>query len=883
MPGAAALGYNHGVKAALRAGGLAVFFLAVGLLLTRPLASHFASGVPYTRTADAADPVKHGVSGDHLQVYYRFWLFGDVLAGNSAPFENKYEFSAAPGSTRPLWGYFLPYPLIFAALRPFGGAAGYNAAVLASFVLSGIAVFLLVRFYTGDKLAAAVGGTAFAASGYRVTSLLSGHPLGFSVFLLPLFLLCVERTLATRSRRGALAAGLVLLLLADNDLHVLYLSALCAPLFVLAHFAVRPPRGWAAEARALLVPGLILALFAAGALALKLPLLAQVGVAEAPARSLAEVAALAPRLAAALDRGNPVQSTYVYPGAAACAAALLGLVLAARPGWRADEGRAALRRMLFFAALFAGAYVLAFGPAFPLAAPYHALYRHLPKFSLLRQTSKLMAVASFALAVLAGLGVAALRRRLPGRAGVLAAGAFLLALVVDGSGWPGGGAGITVLPGAVPAYDTALRPAPEARVLNVPVWPGDNAWSSLYQYYATLYRTVMVNGYLPVPPPGYQEQVVRPLAGLNAGQLDARRHALLRRMGVEYLIFHQEAFPADACLFPSQFALDGLLASPYLALAAGEAPVWVFRVLAPEETGGRGPLFPSSPVGVALPLWLTVAGDSREDPQAASGRSLLVGPQLRSLALQPPRATPAGRYLLALNLRPEGPVRFSLAARRESGEVLAQRDFAESGAGYRPVTLEFALPEADGVEYRLESVEGNAVALDWLHLRFADEPDPLAGFEFDDLYHVGNVRPVAGASNGTALRLTPDDPVGQITRGPYRLLGAGEWVITLRLGLAAGAGPLPDAAVATVALRTHLDEYGKERDRPGGVILPERLIRAGELAGAGQGADLALPFTLARPTFLSVNVQSLGPGLILDRATLRRAGAPEYPETGAAR
>jgi len=32
-----------------------------------------------------------------------------------------------------------------------------------------------------------------------------------------------------------------------------------------------------------------------------------------------------------------------------------------------------------------------------------------------------------------------------------------------------------------------------------------------------------------------------------------------------------------------------------------------------------------------------------------------------------------------------------------------------------------------------------------------------------------------------------------------------------------------------------------------------------------------------------VNVQSLGPGLILDRATLRRAGAPEYPETGAAR
>ncbi len=860
------------MKAALRAGGLAALYLVLGLLLTRPLGSHFTTGIPYTRTADAADPVKHAVLGDHFQVYYRFWLFGDVLAGNSAPFENKYEFSVAPGAARPLWGYFLPYPLLFAAARPLGGAAGYNAALLASFLFSGLALYLLVRHYTGDRLAAAVGGAAFAASGYRLTSLLSGHPLGFSLFLLPLFLYCLERLLATRSRRAALAAGFALLLLGDNDLHVLYLTALCAPLFVLAHFSARAPRGWAAEARALLVPGLLLALFAAGALALKLPLLSETGLAAAPARPLQQVSALAPTLGAALDRGNPVQSTYVYPGAAACAAALAGLLLAAGVARRPGEGRAALRRMLFFAALFAGAYVLAFGPSFPLGAPYRALYDHLPKFSLLRQSSKLMGLASFALAVLAGLGVAALRRRLPGRAGAAAAGAVLLAVVADGSGWPGPGAGITLLPGSVPAYTTSLRGEPEARVVNVPVWPGDDAWSSLYQYYATLYRTVMVNGYLPVPPAGYQEQVVRPLAGLNAGQVDARRYELLRSMGVGYLIFHQEAFPAKACLFPSQFALDGLLASPYLALAAGEAPVWVFRIRAPGEVGARAPRFPSSAVGVAVPLWLAVPGQSRDDAEAASGRSLGLGPEARQLTLQPPRATPAGSYRLSVNLRPAGAARLRLSARLAKGGLLAARSFDEGGAGYRAVTLDFTLPEAADVAYHLEKEAGAPLALDWLHLRFADREEPISSFEFDELYHLGNVRPFAGASKGTALRLAAADPLGQVTRGPYRLLGAGAWALTLSLGYDAAVGLPPERAVGAVALRTHLDEYGKERERPEGLILPERVICAGELSGAAPLTELTLPFTLARPTFLSVDVRHLRHGLVLDRATLRRVG-----------
>lgn len=851
---------------------LVAFFLVVGLVLSAPLARHFREGVPYTRHGDGGGTPHVNVFGDHLQLYYRLWLLGDTVFGPSEPFRNRYEFSTAPGHQAPLTGYFSPASLVFLIFSPLGPAAGYNAALLAAIVFSGLAMRALVLHYTGDRTAAIVGGTAFAAAPYTAIAVLGGHPIGLAAFYVPLSILLLERLLERRSLRTAFAAGAVFALLADNELHTLYFVALLCPLFVARHFAARPPRTWARELRALLAPLAVAAAIAACAVGLKLSLLPPSAAVGGPSRSVGEVALYAPHLRDLLDRGNGNVTTHVYPGAAICLVAAIGLTLAALRGRQADGSSFPLRHALFFSTVLAASLVLAFGPRFPLKAPYLFLYEHLPKFSLLRQTAKLMLPASFALAVLAGLGWAALRRSLPGRRGLAATGIALAAIVLDAAPFPGPGVGISLLPARVEAYERVFADRPGARVANVPIWPGNDAWTSHYLYYATRYRTIMVNGYSPIVPPGYEEQVFRPLAPLNAGQVGERQYELLRRLGVEYLIFHEESFPAKVCLFPAQYALDNLLSSRYLELAARESPVTVLRVRAPGELPAGGEPFGSSVVGVALPAARSAKGESIVDADAASGTGLVVAGQSPAVRLQRPRTTPAGSYSLAVRVRPSGSVRFSLQARRAADDaVLAERTFEEGGEGYRAVTLDFALAESIPVYYQLQHAGGGSLAVDWLYLRFADQGDPLAGFEFEELYHAGNSVPWAGASGGRVLLLTPADPEGQVTRGPYRLLEPGRYALTASLALPPGAVPPPQAVVASFVLRNHLDEVPGQRDRPENVLMAERPVTAGELAANGL-RPVVFDFSIERPAFLSVNLQHFKHGLIADRVTLARVG-----------
>ena len=852
---------------------LAAYFLAVGLVLSAPLHRHFTDGVPYARHPAPGAALRENVSGDHLQLHYRFWLFGDTLLGPSHAFRNRYEFSTQPGSERPLASYFSPFSLVFLLFSPLGPAAGYNAALLASFVFGGLAMHALVLHYTGDRAAALVGGTAFAAAPYVAIAAFGGHPLGFAAFFLPLSVLLLERLLARPSLCAAAAAGAAFVLLADNDLQVLYFVALLCPLVVARHFAALPPRSWLGAARALVAPLLLAAALAGAAAAFKLSLLPPAESFGGPSRSPQVIARYSPRLPDLLVRSGDSMSTYVYPGVAICLAAVAGLSAAAAARRPPPPGQRPLARLaLFYAAFFCASLVLAFGPRFPLAAPYHFLYEHLPKFSLLRLTSKLMLPAGFALAALAGLGWAALRRALPPRRGLLATGIVIAAIVGDASPFPGPGIGISLLPARVEAYERVFRDRPGSRVVNVPIWPGSSAWTSHYLYYATRYRTVMVNGYHPIIPPGYEEQVFRPLGPLNAGQVRQRQYEALLGMGVDYLAFHEESFPPIVSLFPAQHTLENLLRSPYLEPAALAPPVSVFRVRRAGEVPEGGERFASSVVGVALSAARTGEGTAVPDTEAASGTALRIGAQPVGTLLHRPRTTPAGRFVLAASVKPEGTTRFALVVRRAADDaVLAERAFAESGPGYRTVSLEFTLDEAAPVAYQLRGEVG-ALSVDWLYLRFADREDPPAAFEIEELFHAGNATADARAGGGTALLLPAAGAPVQATRGPYRLFAPGRYLLTLSLALAPGvAPPSPETVVAEVALRNHLDEVPGERDRAANVVMAGRPVSAGDLGDAGF-REVAFPFTLERPSFLSLNLRQLGPALLADRASIARAG-----------
>ena len=61
----------------------------------------------------------------------------------------------------------------------------------------------------------------------------------------------------------------------------------------------------------------------------------------------------------------------------------------------------------------------------------------------------------------------------------------------------------------------------------------------------------MINGYSPVVPKTYVEQVFNPLYPLDFGQLGPSEYEVLRKFNVRYIVMHEEAFPEKVSPFPA--------------------------------------------------------------------------------------------------------------------------------------------------------------------------------------------------------------------------------------------------------------------------------------------------------------------------------------------
>jgi hypothetical protein len=849
-------------------------FLVLGAVCTLPLARNFTQGVPYTAYGQDDGLPRNNVHGDHLQLYYRFWLFGETAAGRAEPFQDPYEFSLSSGSNRRVALYFFPFPLVFHLFSPLGRAAGYNAAILLSYLLSGLFMFLLVRHYTGDTAASLLGGTIFAASHYRTLAVLSGHPVGLSAFLLPFLVLCIEKVMKEKSLPWSFAGGLAFALLTDNDLHVLYLTALVSPVIVVKNLV---GTGWRRIPH--YVTGILPAAFpfliiALGVLALRFPLFSMIhSEGQSITRPLSEIYRYSPGLGEMLVRHNPILTKNIYLGPALLFP-LLFIVAGFFTFPRDNRERRAFGLVLFYGGLFLLSYMLAFGPRFPVGKPYTFLYHHLPKFSLIRQTSKFMLVATFALAVVSGLGFASLRRVLPAAKGAaVLAGASLLVLV-DLLPFPGPGAGISLLPAKVEAYDRAFGDGRMARSVHVPLWPGDSAWSSHYLYYGTIYPSAMINGYSPLPPEGYFEDVFLPLKSLNAGQIGERQVEALKSFDLEYLVLHEESFPPKVSLFPSQMTLENLKASPSLEMVSSIPPVSVFRILGEDQAPAVSHV--PSQTGVVHHEKTLRAGENVPDEDASDGRSMRIGGGEGTTVTVSRRTTPSGKFVLAARVRSEEPAAFLLRTLSSADNtVIAEEDFTlDPAVGYAIFPLEFELDESRLLRHELVKGDDSTLFLDWISMRFAGVEDPPSRLEAEELFHIGNTAEQPAASGGRALRLTDADPPGRATRGPYRLFGEGEYEVLLSAALDSGEHYGEATPVFALAVRNHLDEFARHAGAEESLVMPEQSITAAEMAKAGGDSsafrDFTFRFSLKRPTFLSFNVRHFGHTIYLDTITIRK-------------
>jgi len=464
-----------------------LFFAAATAYLAWPLSRHLGTHI-----------VEHGTGGvgvwGRADVDLLIWILAwDAHALATAP-ANVFQgniFHPAPdvlASSEHLLGLA---PIAAPTFLTTGNAVlTYNVTVLACVLIAGIATFALVHGLTRSVAAGVLAGAAFAFSPMNVSDWVRLHATAVSLF--PLVVLLAWRA-AVAPRPGTLA-----LLAIATGLQLL--AGIYVAFELVTMLAVLVPFLWW-EARRHGRTGLApIAAMAIGALALvpvAFPYLRARGVGTLP-QYLGDTVFALPLDGLALRLGEGLTWPVV-------ALAAVGVLVPGVASWPVRVGLASV--------VLVGV-IMCLGPATPLLPGTHipglwALAAHfVPGFAGMRGATRFVVLPALGLAVLAGIGGAALARRMGwvGSTLLLAGG---LALVVVRTPDPGLAITPVSLEGPrMAAYAWLAQHADGRAVLELPVLRSGMEFRTLldtgrYMLGSTLHWAPLVNGYTGHPPPSY--------------------------------------------------------------------------------------------------------------------------------------------------------------------------------------------------------------------------------------------------------------------------------------------------------------------------------------------------------------------------------------------
>ncbi|MCP5488720.1 MAG: hypothetical protein H7A43_08720 [Verrucomicrobia bacterium] len=569
--------------------------LVVWAILTWPLPRHLGTTIPAGMThADHETRIAGNMPGDHMQLLYHFWLFADMVSGHTPWFYNLYEFNTGSDAETYMPGsYYVPFSMLFTAGYWMGGQAfGWNFAGFLSIWLTAYFTWLLIRRFTQCPAAILLGCLAALLLPYRWHSLLGGSPTGFGMTLVPLVFLGIDMAVREEKIRGGILAGVAILLACWSDTHVYFFATLVAPAWGILALVQRrdidwlEPKTWIRWSLALL-PVLIFI-----AISFSFSKLTASHIQESTTsagRTLQEVALFSPHADGLFNARAAGISHQIYLGYGYAAIALMGFGLL---GFRVCQPNCRIYRPLALLLLLtlatAGIIALALGPNGPFEGrALLAVRKLIPPYTMIRQPAKIYALLPSVLAVMTAISVGVCSTYLKSRwmrVGVYTIIAGLLIAEQRGQMRPV----LSMLDADNGAYtavaDDAEQRDLKARAVVVTLWPGDSHYTSLYQYFASIHRIRLANGYRPFVPQAYKEHFYSVFETVNRGNLLPEQVDALLDRGIEYLLIHEDLYPEKVSPFPIGFVLKQYFHHPRLRLLERDGPVWAFRLLREERT-----------------------------------------------------------------------------------------------------------------------------------------------------------------------------------------------------------------------------------------------------------------------------------------------------------
>ncbi|MCS6771350.1 MAG: hypothetical protein NZ740_04920 [Kiritimatiellae bacterium] len=559
-----------------------------------PLPEYFGDAIPAgaMKRHNLDHQIVHMFPGDHLQFLYYMWLFSDFLAGQTPFFYNVYEFNTGDDAQR--WrpgSYYVPYSLAFSIFYGLGNrAVAWNATCFLALWVACFFTWRLARRYTASDGIALTAALMPLLLPYMWIQLFGGSPAGLGMSFIPMLLYGLDIAVRESRSVGGWLAGLAILFAGTTDTHAIFFSVWITPCWCLVAFTQRPGFAWRSfpEWRKLvlaLVPVALLALVALAQTKLGTRHIQQTQA--AGGRRIQEVALFSPKAEGLWSWQDLVVSSHIYFGYLATAVLALGVGVAIWTAFRKRDAESIRRAvlMVLIALGITGIILLALGPFSPWEGRFFtAARKFIPGYKMIRQPAKiyllLPSLMAVGIAAVLQLGWDSFRQKFRWVIAAIAAGLAieyyfqtkpLLSLVDHRNG-----AYASV---AADAESRARKP----RAIILPIWPGDSHYASVYQYYASLYRIRMINGYRPFVPQDYVRDVFERYRSLNLGHATDEQLDHLISRGIGYILLHEDMYPEKVAPFPVTTALQALLTHPRLELLEQDGPVWAFRILPTAE------------------------------------------------------------------------------------------------------------------------------------------------------------------------------------------------------------------------------------------------------------------------------------------------------------
>ncbi len=446
----------------------------------------------------------------------------------------------------------------------------HNTVVLFAFAMGLAGAYYLVRYLTGSRGAAAVGGVLFAFCPFVFAR--TAHIQLMMTFGLPFSMLALHRLVDRLTPARAVTLGVILWIQALSCAYYGIFAALMVGLGTIV-FAVtrghwRAPRYW-----------LLIALAAAVSIGLTTPFfLPYLEVQqEGFARTLDDARMYSANAGAWLASSAWAHrwwlswldgfSEVLFPGALATLLGLWGAWRVLRPPTSAAPAGAGLRRDVagFYLLLALIAFWASFGPD---AGLYRVLFETIPVFSFLRAPARIGIVVTLALVVL-GSHVLAPWLRSRTRPGTWAAAMVVLAALELN------GAPLTGLREAPPVPEAYRRLAtlPRGPLAEFPYYyeRSDFPRHAEYMFDSTYHFQPLINGYSDHIPGEWRATVV-PLSSFPTRE----SFAILGRIGARYVVFHLQAYDSRS----RERLLQRLVTyQQYLRPLVQQDDVWLYEIV----------------------------------------------------------------------------------------------------------------------------------------------------------------------------------------------------------------------------------------------------------------------------------------------------------------